>query len=119
MAMAEVQQLTVLDTGLQKLGTVYAKALIGSTEKAGNTDQVLGQLRSVIRDVLDRLPQFEATLASPRVPFETKEKLLDRAFQGKIASQLLTFLKVLGRRNRFNALRAVEVAARKTVNELR
>src|SRR5262245_43530394 len=115
--MAEVHHPTVLDTGAQKLGAVYAKALVGATEKAGNTDEVLGQLRSLIHDVFDRLPQFEATLNSPRVPFETKESLLDRAFQKRIPSSLLTFLKVLARRNRFTALRAVEVAARKVVND--
>src|SRR5262245_46726349 len=117
--MEEVRHSTVLDTGLQKLGTVYARALLGATEKAGNTDEVVAEFRGLVHDVLGRLPQFDATLTSPRVPFESKERLLDRALQGKIAPQLLNFLKVLARRGRFDAVRAVEIEVKKTLNELR
>jgi F-type H+-transporting ATPase subunit delta len=117
--MDEARQSTVLDPGLQHLGTVYAKALLGATEKAGNTDQVLGELDALVRDVLDRSPQLEALLASPRVPLESKEGLLDRAFRDKVSMQLLNFLKVLVRHGRFESLRAVNVAIRKQFNDLR
>src|SRR5689334_11614239 len=117
--MADARQNTVLDTGLQYLGTVYAKALIGATEKSKTTDTVVQELDSLVQDVLQRLPKYEATLSSPRVSFENKESLLDRAFRGKMSPQLLTFLKVLCRHGRFNAIRAVRQAARKIVNELR
>src|SRR5687768_10602799 len=108
--MEEVRQPTVLDTGLQHLGTVYAKALLAASEKAGNTDQVLGELDAVIREVLDRTPRMEAVLASPRVPLENKERMLDRAFRGKVTPQLLSFLKVIVNRGRFQSLRAVQAA---------
>lgn len=117
--MEEARQPTVLDTGLQYLGTVYAKALLAATEKAGNTDQILSELNALIHDVLDRSPQLESVLASPRVPLENKERLLDRAFRGKIAPQLLNFLKVIVSRGRFQSLRAVNVAAKKLFNQLR
>ncbi len=117
--MAEARQSTILDTGLQYLGTVYAKALIGAAEKAGTTDAVLEQLDSLVTDVLDVLPQFEATLNSPRVPFDSKERLLDQAFRHQMAPQLFNFVKVLARRGRFNCVRAVRRAARKIYNELR
>lgn len=117
--MADARQNTVLDTGLQYLGTVYAKALIGATEKSKTTDTVVQELDSLVQDVLQRLPKYEATLSSPRVSFENKESLLDRAFRGKMSPQLLTFLKVLCRHGRFNAIRAVRQAAQKIVNELR
>ena len=117
--MADDRQSTVLDTGLQYLGTVYAKALIGAAEKSRTTEVVLQELDSLIQDVLQRLPKYEATLSSPRVSFENKESLLNRGFGGKMSPQLLTFLKVLCRHGRFNALRAVRQAAQKIVNELR
>ena len=110
---------TVLDTGLLYLGTVYAKALLGATEKSGNTDAVLAELESFLDDVLVRLPQFEGALMSPRVPLENKERMLDNAFRGKMSGQLLSFLKVLVRRGRFDGLRHIYFAARRILNELR
>src|SRR5262245_14487792 len=117
--MAEGEHSTVLDTELQYIGTVYAKALIAATEKSGNTEAVLAELDALIADVLERLSKFEATLSSPRVPFESKEQMLNRAFANKMSPQLLNFLKVLARRGRFDALRAVRLATRKIFNELR
>lgn len=117
--MEEVRQTTVLDTGLQHLGTVYAKALLGASEKAGNTETVMAELDSVVRDVLTRLPRLEQLLSSPRVPFESKEQVLERAFGGKMSSQVLNFLKVIVARGRFQSLRAVNEAAKRLYNELR
>ena len=117
--MEEARHATVLDTGLQHLGTVYAKALLGASEKSGNTDEVLAELDSLIREVFDRSPQLEAMLTSPRVPLESKEQLLDRAFRDKVTPQLLNFLKVIVSRGRFESLRAVNAAARRLYNQLR
>lgn len=117
--MEETRHATVLESGLQHLGSVYAKALLGACEKTGTSETVLAELDSVIRDVLERIPDFESTLVSPRIPFEAKEQLLDRAFGGKMSLALLNFLKVLARRGRFNCLRAVQLAAKKLLNELR
>jgi F-type H+-transporting ATPase subunit delta len=117
--MAEARHSTVLDTGLQYIGTVYAKALIAAAEKSGTTEKVLEELDAFVSDVLDAFPKFEATLGSPRVPFESKERALDRAFANKMSPQLLNFLKVLTRRGRFEAVRAVRLAARKIYNDLR
>ena len=117
--MVEVRHATVLDTGQQHLGTVYAKALLGATENAGNSEIVLGELDSLLRDVLDRVPTLEAVLCSPRVPYERKEQMLQRAFGGRMTLQLLNFLKVVARRGRFNCLRAIQQAARHLLNELR
>jgi F-type H+-transporting ATPase subunit delta len=117
--MEEVRQFTALDPRLQYLGTVYAKALLGATEKAGDTDKVLGEFSAFLTDVLDKLPQLEATLASPRIAFEVKEQMLDRALAGKMNPRLLNFVKVVTRRGRFDAIRAVHQAASRLYNQLR
>jgi len=117
--MDEARHPTVLDTGLQHLGTIYAKALLAATERTGNTDIVLAEFDSLLDDVLPQLPSLESVLAAPRVPFEAKEKLLDAAFGGKSSREFLHFLKVLTRRGRFGAARAVRAAARRLLNELR
>lgn len=117
--MDEVGQATVLDTGLQRLGSIYAKGLLGATERAGNTDAVLAELDSFVDDVLTRLPSLEAALSSPRVPIEAKERLLDSVFKPGSSRELANFVKVLARRGRLNAVRAVRSAAHRLVNELR
>jgi F-type H+-transporting ATPase subunit delta len=117
--MAEEGHKSVLDTGLQHLGTVYAKALLGATEKSGTTAQVVEELDSFVTDVLSALPKFEATLVSPRVPFEAKERMLHQALHGRASSQFLNFVKVLARRGRFDCIHAVRRAARQLLNELR
>jgi len=117
--MAETKHDTVFDTGQQYLGSVYAKALLAASENAGETEAVLEGLQSLVDDVLAQAPGLESTLVSPRVPQEAKEKMLDAAFAGRMAGTLLTFLKVLCRRGRFNCLRAILRAARKQYNELR
>ena len=117
--MAETRQDTVFDTTQQHLGSVYAKALLGAAENAGNTEAVLEELESLVADVMAQVPSLEGILTSPRIPLEEKESILDRAFQGKLSNVLLVFLKVVARRGRFDCLRAIAQAAREQFNELR
>jgi F-type H+-transporting ATPase subunit delta len=107
------------DTGRQHLGAVYAKALLGATQAAGNTQQVLDQLDSLLVDVLDRVPRLDAVLASPRVPAADKVAMLDRAFASGMQPLLLNFLKVVAQHGRLDCLRAVNHAAHEMWNELR
>ena len=117
--MADIKHDTVFDTGQQYLGSIYAKALLAASENAGETEAVLEGLQSLVDDVLNQAPGLESTLVSPRVPQDAKENMLQSAFAGRMAPTLLTFLKVLCRRGRFNCLRAILLAARKQYNELR
>jgi F-type H+-transporting ATPase subunit delta len=107
------------DQGREHLGTVYAKALLGAAQKAGKIEPVMEELESVVVDVLNKLPQWEATLASPRVPTEDKLRMLDQAFRGKMSTTMLHFLKVLTEHGRFDCLRAVRHAARHLYNQMR
>jgi F-type H+-transporting ATPase subunit delta len=117
--MAETKHDTVFDTGQQYLASVYAKALLAASENAGETEAVLEGLQSLVDDVLEQAPGLESTLASPRVPLEAKEKMLQAAFAGRTPATFLTFLKVICRRGRFDCLRAILRATRKQYNELR
>jgi F-type H+-transporting ATPase subunit delta len=119
MTEVEVTHETVFDTGRQHLGKVYAKGLLAAADKAGVTEAVLGELRSLVDDVLDKLPKFAAALESPRLSHEEKLSLLDRAFRGKMNPLLLNFLKVVSRHGRLDCLRAIEHEARQLYNEAR
>lgn len=117
--MADVSHPTVFDAGHQHLGTVYAKALLGSTIKAGNTELVLSEIESLVGDVLRKLPDLNAMLVSPRVPLDVKTSMLDRAFGSRMTSTLLVFLKIVCRRGRFDCVPAIAYSFRRQVNELR
>jgi F-type H+-transporting ATPase subunit delta len=95
------------DVSVEHIGAVYAKALLGAAEKAGQLDETVEELESLVRDVLDRLPQLDQILSSGLVGQEEKTALLDRLFTGKASPLVLNFLKVLGRHDRLDLLRAV------------
>jgi len=116
MAETESTQLTQ-DVGRQQLAAVYAHALVGAAEKAGQLEPVLAELSAVVTEVLDAHPQFDAMLASPRVDEEDKAAAIDRVFGGRVSDTLIHFLKVLARRGRLDCLRQVERAARSILNE--
>lgn len=107
------------DPARERLGEVYAQALLGVTEKAGNSDAVIAEFESLLVDVLDKLPQLRATLYSLRVSDEDKIKLLDKAFAGKMSVTLLNFLKVLARHQRLDSLRVIFRAVQKRYNTMR
>jgi F-type H+-transporting ATPase subunit delta len=109
----------VFDTGQQYLGGVYAKALLGAAEKAGNADAVFAELNSFVDDVLAKILNLESTLASPRIGFEAKGAMLDKALAGNASIELLNFLKVVARHGRFDCIHAIRQATRQQLNKLR
>ncbi len=117
--MAKALRKVVFDTGLQHLGAVYAKALLGAAEKVGKSELVVDELNSVVDDLLTKLPRLEAVLVAPRVALDVKTGMLDKALRGKVSEELLNFLKVLARHGRFNCIQAIQQAAGEQLNEMR
>ncbi len=110
------QHETVFDVGRQHIAAVYAKALLEASEGTGTSEALVEELKSLAGDVLDRLPKLDAVLQSPQVSAEEKGRLLEKAFSGRMSPQLLTFLRVLAKRNRLDCLRAI---ARQFESQLR
>lgn len=106
------------DAGRQQLAAVYAKALLGAAEQAGQQEAVVDELESLLADVFDRLPQFEAVLATPRVSLEEKQAILGKAFSGRMSATLLNGLRVMAKHGRLDCVRAVAKTARKLLNEI-
>lgn len=117
--MAENQKASGFNAGQQYLSKIYAKAFLGVTEKAGTTELAVAELNSFVADVLDKLPNFEALLCSPRVSHEEKERILDRGFAGKMSVPVLNFLKVVSRHGRLDCLRSIVRAVRQLLDHLR
>ncbi|MCR9296189.1 MAG: ATP synthase F1 subunit delta [bacterium] len=100
---------TVLDSDEQQVGTLYAKALLGSAGDA--VDEILSDFEALVVECLDQHPGLETALASPRIGQEEKEGILDRIFRNRVHPLLLNFLKVLCRRDRIASLRTIQTTA--------
>jgi F-type H+-transporting ATPase subunit delta len=111
-------QAKAVNVGAQRMGSVYAKALLGAAESRGQTDAVLSELESVAA-ALAAYPKFEDVLSSALVPHEQKVQILERTFGGKVSPLVLDFLKVLSHRGRLNVTRAVVDVYEQLYNELR
>jgi F-type H+-transporting ATPase subunit delta len=107
------------EVGAQQVATVYARALLNAAEKAGQTDEIVAELDSLVVDLLDKLPQLEAVLNSMVVEPGQKIQLLDKLIGGKAAPLLLNFLKTLARHDRLDVLRPAHQAIHVLFDELR
>ncbi len=113
------QHESVLDTGAEQLGKTYAHALIAAAEKTGTTDQVIGQLNSIVNDFLGNSPQLAAAFNSPRIDNEEKIRVIDRLFGNDFDPVLVRFLKVMADRGRLGHVAAVRKAAETIYDEKR
>jgi F-type H+-transporting ATPase subunit delta len=118
-AEAKTRPDTVLDIDAQRVGALYAKALLSAAEAAGQTDVVLLEFDGLVTGVLDRQPKFESILASGIVPAEEVVAVLEKAFGGRTSPLFLNFLRVLAKHGRLNSLRAVHAAAHELYNQMR
>ena len=97
----------VIDTNTQQVAKVYAKALFGAAQNAGQTEAVLGELKSLISELFDPHPRLEAMLGSHRMASDDGQAILDRVIGDRVSKLVLNFLKVLIKHERLNCLRAV------------
>ena len=104
------KQTTVLDSEQKPIGEVYAASLLAATQQAGCTADVLEEFESFISDVLNKLPQLDALLSSPRVAHSDKVTMLDKTLAGKASDLFLNFLKVVSQHGRLDCLRVIQAS---------
>lgn len=107
------------DPRAQQIAALYAKALLGAAERAGQTEALLEELDSFVDDVLQRQPRLEAVLSSAVIVPEDKIALLDRVFGPRASRLFLNFLKVLARHERLGHLRTIRRVAHQMHDQLR
>jgi F-type H+-transporting ATPase subunit delta len=106
------------DVGAEHIADVYAKALLGATESAGQTAAVIDEFDAV-REMLDAFPKLEAVFDSALVLPEEKATLLDRTLAGRVSPMLVSFLKVVARHGRLDCLRAIHRQTHVLLDKLR
>src|SRR5262245_14733657 len=99
------------DIGRGRIGTTYAKAFLGVAENSGRAEPLVQEFNELVTQVLERFPEFDRTLSSPRVSVEEKQVLLDRVLGGRVSDELLRFLQVVGQHGRLDCLREIRQAA--------
>ena len=107
------------DVGVEHIGDVYAKALLGAGESAGVTETVLDEFDELVIGALRQFPKLETVLASALVSHDEKSDLLDRVFGGRASPLLVNFLKIVSRHGRLDCLHAIHQQARLQYDELR
>ena len=106
------------DVGREKVGEIYARALLGAAEHARQAVAVLDELDAIVDEVFAQFPKLETVLGSLLVSHEEKSVVLDRVFADRISRLLLNFLKVVSRHGRLDCLRAIRYIARKLYEEM-
>jgi F-type H+-transporting ATPase subunit delta len=108
------------DVGVERIADVYAAALLGATENAGQTETVLEELDALIDQAFkEHFPKLEAILASPLVSHREKSEIIDHILAGRVSGLFLDFLKVVARHGRIDLVRPIRRQARLRYDRLR
>jgi F-type H+-transporting ATPase subunit delta len=98
------------DVGAQRIARVYAEALLNAAGP-DQTDEVLEDLQSFIRDVFPADPQLEDFLCGAAIGRDRKAAVLKSALEGRASELFLHFLLVLNDQERLDLLRPILTAA--------
>jgi F-type H+-transporting ATPase subunit delta len=95
------------DVSVEHIAEVYARAFLDAAEGAGHTNALLEEFDSLVADLLDKQPKFEAVICSTMISHDDIAGVLDRVLGGRASPLLLNFLKVLSRHRRLDCLRQI------------
>jgi F-type H+-transporting ATPase subunit delta len=102
---------SAVDVGARQVAEIYAKALLGAAEAAGNADAMVAELDTLVLEVVDQYPDFADVLFSAIIKPEEKLGIVDRVLTGRVSAQLLQFVKVLVKHGRLDVIRQIRDAA--------
>jgi len=108
-----------IDPAAHQVASIYARALLAASEKAGKSEEVLDEFNALVRNVLVRYPRIDDLLASGMFPNEVKVELIGRALGGRVSPIFLNFVKVVAGHGRGRYLKAIHGAARDMFNQMR
>lgn len=104
---------TVFDVDAERLGKVYAQAVLDAAGELATQEAIVVELEAITRDALRRSPQFGQVLASSLIPEAEKIAILDRVFGSRVSQITLNLLKVMARHGRLSLIADVARAAQK------
>jgi F-type H+-transporting ATPase subunit delta len=95
------------DVSAQRIGHVYAEALLNAAEKQNQAAQIGAELDSLVADVFRNRPEIEQFLASAALGRHAKSKILNSVFGSRASELVARFLQVLNDHDRIELIRVV------------
>jgi len=77
----------------------YAEAIFSVAREAGRLEDFEAELAAA-NQLLAEMPQLRALLAHPEIPRESKLRLVEETFGGRLSAEMVSFLRVLVLRGR-------------------
>ncbi len=102
----------------REVGRLYAEAMLHVAEEQGQSEALLEELDGLVA-YMDGHPEFERFLGSPLVEEGPHEQVLEKAFRGKASDLLVDSLLVVNRKGRLSSVRAIALAYRAALRDLR
>jgi F0F1-type ATP synthase delta subunit len=92
------------DVGAERLARVYAEALLAVADQDGQTREVLGEIDSLLDDVLKRDGRLAALFSGAAIGRNARRALLEKAFADRAGAIVYKFLMVLNEHERLDLL---------------
>ena len=109
----------IWDVSARRIARVYAEALLNAARKEGQTDAVLEELDSLIRDVFNGDPRLETLFSGAAIGRRTRADALKKVFEDRASDTFYRFLLVVNEHERLDLLRAILTEARDLNDERR
>jgi F-type H+-transporting ATPase subunit delta len=111
------RQETVFDVSSERVGRVYAEALLRAAGASGETDEILEELTALTEKVFQADPQAEAFLSSGAIGRDKKAAIIRETFRNRASELFVNFLLVLNDHDRLDMLRPIASAYRELRDE--
>jgi len=95
------------DVSAQRIGSVYAEALLDAAQKKNQAAEVGDELDGLVLNVFRAHPDIEIFLGSPAIGRQARGAALKSVFAGRASDLLTNFLQVLNEHDRLGLLRVV------------
>jgi F-type H+-transporting ATPase subunit delta len=99
------------DVSARRIAKVYAEALLNAADQQGNTEQVLAEFDSLVREVFEKEPRLEVLLTGAAVGRHARAELLRKVCTGRASGTFANFLQVLNDHERLHLFRPILSAA--------
>jgi ATP synthase F1 delta subunit len=106
------------DRLIAEVGRLYAEAMLHVAEEKGQSEALLEELDGLVA-YMDGHPEFERFLTSPLIEEGPHGEVLEKAFRGKASDLLVDSLLVINRKGRLASVRAIALAYRAALRDLR
>jgi F-type H+-transporting ATPase subunit delta len=105
------------DVGAERLARVYAESLLAATADAGQVQQVIEEIDSLLDDVFRSDHRLEVIFSSAAVGRHARRGVIEKVFTGHASDLFVKFLLVLNEHERLDLLRPVRQALHDLDNE--